>query len=579
MSPKAMDRTAVGHVLDQVASYLELRGENPFRVRAFRTAARTISGLSGELDAALADGSLAAMRGIGPGTLQLIDELVTTGRSSLLEELRESVAPGLLEMLEISGLGVAKVRVIHERLGIDTLADLEEAARDGRLAALPGFGKRSVDGILRGIAFLRQAAGYRLSHHAAQEAEGLRAALATLPGVVAAHVAGEVRRRMEVVQQLVVVLVAEGAPADILRALQELPGVDEFAGQDDRRVTLRFAGGSASQVVVTAPVNLGAVLVQTTGAEAHLAMLAARATARGFTLAGGALWKGSSFVPTPDEATLYRHLGLAWVPPELREGLDEFERCATATPGLVSRADLRGFLHCHTNYSDGSPSVRELAAAVQATGYEYVGITDHSRAAAYAGGLSVDDLHRQWAEIDAVNAELEGFRILKGIESDILVEGDLDYPDEVLAGFDFIVASIHSRFNLSESEMTARILRALDNPYLTILGHPTGRLLLSRDPYPLDLEAVFQRAAQNGVAIEINADPQRLDLDWRVLRRAREVGVMISIGSDAHTVAGIGNVEFGIGVARKGALTPDEILNTRSVEGFLAFARARRAPR
>lgn len=577
MSPKAMDRTAVGHVLDQVAAHLELSGENPFRVRAFRTAARTISGLPGDLEAALADGSLAATKGIGPGTLQLIEELVTTGRSSLLEALRESVAPGLVEMLEISGLGVAKVRVIHERLGIDTLADLEEAARDGRLAALPGFGQKSVDGILKGIAFLRRAAGYRLSHHAAQEAEGLRAALATLPGVVSAHVAGEVRRRTEVVQQLVVVLVAEGAPADILKALQELPGVDEFAGQDDRRVTLRFAGGSTSQVVVTAPVNLGAVLVQTTGAEAHLAGLTARASERGYALAGGALWQGSSFVPTPDEAALYQHLGLAWVPPELREGLDEFERCATATPPLVARADLRGFLHCHTNYSDGSPSVRELASAVRLAGYEYVGITDHSRAAAYAGGLSIDDLHRQWAEIDVVNAELEGFRILKGIESDILVDGNLDYPDEILAGFDFIVASIHSRFTLTEAEMTARILRALDNPYLTILGHPTGRLLLSRDPYPLDLDAVFQRAAQNGVAIEINADPQRLDLDWRVLRRARELGVMISIGSDAHTVAGIDNAEFGVGVARKGALTPADILNTRSVEEFLAFARARRA--
>jgi DNA polymerase (family X) len=212
---------------------------------------------------------------------------------------------------------------------------------------------------------------------------------------------------------------------------------------------------------------------------------------------------------------------------------------------------------------------------VRLAGYEYVGITDHSRAAAYAGGLSIDDLHRQWAEIDVVNAELEGFRILKGIESDILVDGSLDYPDEVLAGFDFIIASIHSRFTMTEAEMTARILRALDNPYLTILGHPTGRLLLSRDPYPLDLDAVLQRAAQNGVAIEINADPQRLDLDWRVLRRARELGVMISIGSDAHTVAGIDNVEFGVGVARKGALAPGDVLNTRSVEEFLAFARAR----
>lgn len=579
MKARALDRTAVAHVLEQIASYLDLQGENPFRVRAFRTAARTVAGLPGELSGVLADGSLAAMKGIGPGTLQIIEELVTAGRSSLLEELREKVAPGLVDMLEISGLGVAKVRAIHERLGIDSLPELEAAARDGRLAALPGFGRKTVDGILKGIALLRRSSGYRLAHHAAQEAEALRAALTELPGVLEVHIAGEVRRRSEIVQQQVIVLVVEGAPGEPLRALQQLPGVDEFAGQDDRRVTLRFAGGSASQVVVTAPVNLGAVLVQATGSEAHLERLTARAAERGYTLAGGALWRGSEFVATPSEEVLYRHLGLAWVPPELREGLDELERCAEATPRLVERADLRGFLHCHSSYSDGIPSVRELALAVREAGYAYVGITDHSRAAAYAGGLSIDDLRRQWAEIDALNAELGDIRILKGIESDILAEGSLDYPDEILAGFDFVIASIHSRFAMDEAEMTARILRALDNPFLTILGHPTGRLLLSREPYALDLEAVIARAAANGVCIEINADPQRLDLDWRMLRRAREAGVMISIGADAHTVGGIGNVEYGLGVARKGGLGPGDLLNCLAAGEFLAFAARRRPAR
>lgn len=573
----AMDRTAVAHVLEQIASHLELQGENPFRVRAFRTAARAVSGLAVEPAAALADGTLAATKGIGPGTLQVIEELSRTGRSALLEELSEAVEPGLLEMLEISGLGVGKVRAIHQALGIDSIPELEAAARDGRLAALPGFGQKTVDNILKGIGFLRQASGFRLSHHAAQEAAALREALAGLPGVLAAHIAGEVRRSCEVVEQLVVVLVAEGSPAELLRALQHLPGVTEFAGQDDRRVTLRFAGGSAAQVVVTSPVNLGAVLVQATGSSAHLAALESRAAGRGFALAGGALWRGSEFVATPDEATLYRHVGLAWVPPEMREGRDEFDRCLAATPRLVELADLRGFLHCHTHYSDGTPTVREMAEAARDAGYAYVGITDHSRAAAYAGGLSIEDLHRQWAEIDAVNAELSGVRVLKGIESDILVDGSLDYPEEVLAGFDFIIASIHSRFGLAEGEMTARVLRALDNPYLTILGHPTGRLLLSRDAYSLDLDAVFQRAAANRVAIEINADPHRLDLDWRVLRRARDLGVVISIGADAHNVAGIGNMAFGIGIARKAGLEPADILNTRPAGAFLEFAQARRA--
>ena len=578
MTTGALDRTAVAHVLEQIAAYLELQGENPFRVRALRGAARAVAGLSAGLAVAVADGSLAATKGIGPATLQIIAELVATGRSTLLEELHEAVAPGLVEMLGISGLGVTRIRTIHERLAIDSIPDLEEAARDGRLAGLPGFGQKTVDNILKGIAFLRRASGYRLCHHARQEAEAFREALSGLPGVLEAHVAGEVRRHLEVVQQLVVVLVAEGAPGEIFRALQQLPGIDEFAGQDERRVTLRFAGGSAAQVVVATPVTLGAVLVQATGSAEHLAALGAQASARGLTLAGGALWKGSDFVPTPDEATLYHRLGLAWVPPEMREGRDELVRCAEATPRLVALEDLRGFLHCHSHYSDGSPTIRELAEAVRAAGYQYVGLTDHSRAAAYAGGLSVEDLHRQWAEVDATNAAVTGVRVLKGIESDILADGSLDYPDDVLAGFDFVIASIHSRFTLTEAEMTARVLRALDHPSMTILGHPTGRLLLSRDPYPIDLEAVFHRAAANGVAIEINADPHRLDLDWRVLRRARDLGVTISIGADAHTVAGIGNNTFGVGIARKAGLAPEEILNTRSAEEFLAFARARRAP-
>jgi len=576
MTAPTLDRTAVAHVLDQIASYLELQGENPFRVRAFRTASRSVGGLGTDLATALADGSLAATKGIGPGTLQIIEELVRTGRSGLLEELHEAVEPGLVEMLEISGLGISKVRAIHQALGIDSIPDLEEAARDGRLARLPGFGQKTVDNILKGIAFLRRASGYRLYHHAAQEAEALRTALAALPGVISAHVAGEVRRHLEVVQQQVLVLVADGSPADLLRELQQLPGVDEFAGQDDRRVTLRFAGGSAVQVVVATPINLGAVMVQATGSAEHLAALAMRAAERGGSLAGGALWQGSEFVATPDEATLYHRLGLAWIPPEMREGRDELERCATATPRLVEAADLRGFLHCHSNYSDGTPTILELARAARDAGYQYLGLTDHSRAAAYAGGLSVEDLHRQWAEVDAANAVLGEFRILKGIESDILVDGSLDYPAEVLAGFDFIIASIHSRFGLSEADMTARVVRALDNPYMTILGHPTGRLLLSRDPYPIDLEAVFVRAAANGVAIEINADPHRLDLDWRVLRRARDLGVTISIGADAHNVAGISHNAFGVGIARKAGLGPDEVLNTRTVDQFLAFARARR---
>jgi DNA polymerase (family 10) len=571
------DRKAVARVLEQIAAFLELKGENQFRVRAFRSAARAVAGLPGGVDVALRDGSLASAKGIGPATLQIVQELADTGHASLLGELRAQVPVGLVEMLDISGLGVSKVRVIHETLGIDSIPELEAAARDGRLAALPRFGPKTAENVLRGIHFLRQTSGFRLSHHATEEAATLQAALGALPGVLHAHVAGDVRRRMEVVADQVIVLVADAPPNDIFGRIAQVPGVHEFAGQDERRVTLRFAGGSAVQVVVTTTVNAGAVLVQATGSEAHLRLLSEHAAARGFALHGAALWRGSSFVPTPDEATLYGALGLALVPPELREGGDELAAAATATlPRLVEEADIRGFLHCHTNYSDGSNTVAEIAAACRAAGYAYVGITDHSEAAAYAGGLDADDLRRQWDEIDAANERLAGIRVLKGIEADILQDGRVDFEERVLEQLDFVIASVHSRFGLDERAMTARMLAALDNPFVTIIGHPTGRLLLAREPYAVDLDAVIGKAADVGVAMEINADPRRLDLDWRVVQAARGRGGMFSIGADAHGLAGIRNMVSGVGVARKAWLEPDRLLNTRSVEEFLAFARRRR---
>ncbi|HET6778841.1 MAG TPA: DNA polymerase/3'-5' exonuclease PolX [Gemmatimonadales bacterium] len=572
-----IDKKAVAQVLEQIAAFLELKSENPFRIRAFRTAARAITAFSGDLRESVEDGSLASVKGVGPATLQIVTELVRTGRATMLEELRGKIPPGLVEMLELSGLGVAKIRQIHEVLGIDSLAELEAAAHDGRLAKLPRFGPRTSENILKSIAFLRQASAYRLSHHAVDEAAPLRAALERLPGVTSAITAGDVRRRCEVVRELVFVLIAESSPAELFRRLSQLPGVHEFAGQDERRLTLRFAGGASAQIVATTPVNAGAVLVQATGNEAHLHELAAWAGDRGFALSGAALWRGSQFVATPDEATFYQALGLSFIPPELREGRGEVAAAAQAgLPRLVEKSDLKGFLHCHTSYSDGHNTIEELALACKQAGYDYLGVTDHSQAASYAGGLQPEDVARQADEIDQVNSRLEGFRVLKGIEADILQDGSVDYDERVLERLDFVIASVHSRFNMGEKEMTARILAAMDNPYLTIIGHPTGRLLLSRDPYPVDLGAVIEKAAATGVALEINGDPHRLDLDWRFLRQARDSGVAISIGADAHGVSGLGFVDNAINMARKGWLAAGDILNTQSVGDFVAYARRRR---
>jgi DNA polymerase (family 10) len=572
-----MDKKAVAQVLDQIAAFLELKGENTFRVRAFRTAARTIANLPIELAEALTDGSLSNTKGIGPGTLAIVQELVTHGRATALEELREQVPAGLVEMLQISGLGVAKIRQIHDALDIDSLPELEAAARDGRLARLPRFGPKTAENILKGIAYLRKAGAHKLAHHAADEAEGLRATLEQIPGVLRAVIAGEVRRRLELVSEIAIVLVADAPPAEIFRTVGQLPGVNEIAGQDERRITLRVNGGTPAQVIVTTARNAGAVLVQATGSTEHLAQVADHARARGFGLDGAALWRGSEFVATADERSFYQALGLDEIPPELREGRGEVEAAAShALPALVEPSDLQGFLHCHSTYSDGSLTIEELAIACRDAGFSYVGLTDHSQTAAYAGGLSADDLQRQADEVDAVNARLQGIRVLKGVEADILASGELDFGEAVLARLDFVIGSVHTRFSLNRDEMTARILGAMDNPCLSIVGHPTGRLLLTRDPYPLDLMAIIEKAARLGIALEINADPHRLDLDWRYLREARTAGARVSIGADAHNRVGLRNVDYGVAMARKGWLTKQDVLNALSAEEFLRTVRARR---
>ncbi len=573
----SMDRKAVAHELDRIAAFLEIKRDNVFRVRAYRNAARIVNGLTKPLDLALEDGSLAATKGIGRATLESIRQIAASGRSSLLDQLRGEVPPGLVDMLAISGLGVAKIHQIYETLGIDTLPELEAAALDGRLAGLPRFGEKTASNIARSIGYLRQAHEFKLSHHAADEGQRLVAALARVPGVLSATLAGEIRRRCELVGDITILLVAEARPQEIFTHLDTLPGVHEFAGHDDRRATIHFAGGSSATIVVTPPANAGMVLVQTTGSRTHLAALETHAKDRGYSMEGAALWRGSTFVPTPTEDTVYQTLGLTPIPPELREGSGELAAARDGTvPVLVEQGDLRGVLHCHTPYSDGSHTIQELAAAAFERGYQYLGVTDHSPTAAYAGGLSADDLARQGDEVDRVNQAVTGIRVLKGVEADILADGTLDYDATTLARLDFVIASIHSRLDLAKEAMTERLLAAMDNPYVTIIGHPTGRMLLARRSYDVDLDTIFEKAAARGVALEINADPHRLDLDWRVVRRAREAGVVISIGADAHSAAGLDNVIYGIGIARKGWLSAVDVLNTRSTEAFLAFAHHRR---
>ena len=563
-----MDKKDVARTLEEIAGFLELKGDNPFRVRAYRTASRALATLPGDLGQALKSGELAEVKGLGPAMLDIVGDLLKTGHSRVLEDLRDEVPPGLVEMLQISGLGVAKVRQIHESLHIETLAELEEAARDGRLAKLPRFGKKTAENIVKGIGFLRQSTGFRLLHHARAEAAALAEVLRTLPGVRRVAVAGSVRRLKEIIRDLDFVVELEGPAGPLVERLGAAPGVREFVSRSERAVTLRFGSGTAADIYLAPADRFGHELIRATGNAGHLARLAARAQERNLDWEGG--------ITGRDESEVYRALGLPAIPAELREDQGEVEAAARGPlPTLVEGSDLQGFLHCHTNYSDGTSTVAEWADACQAAGYGYVGLTDHSKSAAYAGGLREEDIPRQHEEIAQANRRLGGFHVLKGVEADILQDGTLDYTPEVRSGFDFIIASVHSRFGMDQQQMTARVLRAMDDPHMAILGHPTGRLLLSRDPYPLDLDAIFAEAAARGIAIEINADPQRLDLDWQSVRRAVAAGVTISLGADAHGVSAIGNMELGVGVARKAWLTREQVLNARPVEEFLAFARRR----
>jgi DNA polymerase (family 10) len=495
----------------------------------------------------------------------------------VLERLRTEVPPGLVEMMRISGLGVAKVRAIHEQLGIATIAELEVAAKDGRLAGIPRFGGKTAAKILRGIEFLRRSGEFHLLHHALRQGEAFRRAVLGVPGVAAAEITGSVRRRCELVRDVDLAVTAAIAPGEVSARVAALAGVRDVVGEGDTTFAVHFEDGMAAKLYVGQASHFGHLLVRTTGNRVHLDSLVRIAAARGLALDERGLSRDGTLLPCPDEAALYGALGLPVVPPEMREGMGEVERAAAgALPRLVERDDLQGFVHCHTVYSDGANTVAELADACRAAGYRYVGITDHSEAAAFAGGLAEEAFLRQHAEIDAFNARSADVRVLKGIEADILADGSLDYSPAFLDRFDFVIASVHTRLDMDERTMTARVLKALDDPHTAIVGHPTGRLLLQRDPFPLDLGAVIAKAAARGIAVEINADPHRLDLDWRHCTAAKAAGVSIPIGADAHSVAGIANVDLGIGMARKAGLTKDDVLNTRDVEGFLAHARARR---
>jgi DNA polymerase (family 10) len=572
-----VDPRSAAHVLSTIAAYLELHGENRFKAKAYDTAAKALRGFpADDLATALENGELAGVRGLGPATLAVVRDLVEHGQSRYLEQLRQTTPEGLLGMLDVPGLTPAKIFAIHDALGIETIDELEEAARDGRLAKLPRYGKKTADRILAGIAMHRSRGAQRLYYQARAEGERLRAMIAAHPDVVHASLAGPLRRHCETVGNLDVVASCRRAPAEVAASFTLIGGVKEVRGGGSS-VEIVFVDGITLRLHCALERDYGLAILAATGVSEHVAAVAALLIDRGYALGASGLEKDGEAVPTPDEAMVYALAGLQFVDPALRENRGEVEAAGFQTlPRLIRDDDLQGVLHCHTVYSDGRATVAAMAEGAAARGWKYIGISDHSQAAFYAGGMTEAQLETQIEEIDDYNAANPAARVLKGIEADILADGRLDYSPELLDRLDYVIGSIHARFSMDGPAMTKRVLRALDEPHLTILAHPTGRLLLSREPYALDVEAMLEKAAERRIAVELNADPHRLDLDWRYLLRARELGVTVAIGPDAHSVNQLDYVFGGVGMARKGWLEPANVLNTRDAESVIAFSHARR---
>ncbi|HUQ99574.1 MAG TPA: DNA polymerase/3'-5' exonuclease PolX [Gemmatimonadaceae bacterium] len=574
-----MDSRTAAHVLTQIGALLEAKGEHKFKARAYVGAARALVSVdTDDLGPLVDSGELAATPGIGPATLGVIKELVETGESSYLNRLREGMPEGFLELMRVPGLGLPKIQVIHQALGVQTVEDLERVAQSGELAALPRFGQKTADRILRGIETMRRHSHLERFPRAVLEAHVLLASVEKHPGISRADVAGSIRRHNEVVADIDIAAECTEDPQKVAESFARAPGVRKATpGEEPGTVNILFIDGTHVDMHCVAKGEYGVGLWRATGSIAHVEEMTVLAQKKGFQIEGNRLLKNGKRVAAADEGAFFAALGLPTIPPEMREGMGEIEAAARGElPNLVVYDDLRGALHCHSDYSDGASTIPQMAAAAKERGWSYVGITDHSESAFYAGGLKRDKVLRQHEEIDRLNSDMKDFRILKGIEADILADGRVDYDSEVLDSFDYVVGSIHSRFSMDGDAMTRRVLTALDDPHLTILAHPTGRLLLTREPYAIDIQAVLEKAVAVGVAVELNADPHRLDLDWRYCRQAKELGVTIEIGPDAHSAGSLDNVHFGIGMARKAWLEAGEILNTRSAEDVIAFARKRR---
>ncbi|WP_447599406.1 helix-hairpin-helix domain-containing protein [Nitrospira sp. Nam80] len=554
-----MEKREIARILKEVAFFLLLKGESPHKARAYRHAATALLTSPDTAADLVRSGRLMQVKGIGPATASIITELVETGVSAYHHEIRGTYPSSLAELRDIPGLRVKQIKRLFDRAGIRSIADLQAACRKNDVSAVPGVGLKLQAKFVAALGEYQRGRGYVLFADAMEEAVELTKAFEALDRVTDVSCAGAMRRKMEVINEFVFVVRCDHArPLSYMaEALIGMPNITDVASRSDT-VSALSPRGMPLSIVVAGPKDYGFALLQATGNEEHLRDLRRRFAKRGLRD-----WKGvKTRMAGLSEADIYHAAGLPFIPPELREGLDESAWAMTHRAPLLDASHIRGFFHTHTNYSDGAGTVEDMVLATRNAGYSYLGISDHSQSAFYANGLKEPRIRMQWAEIEQVQKKYPDCRIFRGIEADILPDGSMDYPDSLLAEFDFVIASVHSRFNLSEEDQTRRICRALANPYVTMLGHPTGRLLLSRSGYRVDLSRVIAAAAAHRKIIEINGSRQRLDLDWRWVRAARAEGVTFCVNPDAHAIEEVANVMLGVNVARKAGLAAGDVVNT-----------------
>jgi len=564
----------IAAVFEEIADLLEIQGANPFRIRAYRNAARIMTELSQDARTLLEKGDdLTRLPGIGDDLAAKIAEIVTTGSCGLLLRLHKELPPAVTELLHIPGLGPKRVKTLYHDLDVQTVEQLYRAARDGRIRALPGFGEKTELNILQAVeAHFSKARRFKLAT-AAQYAESLTAFLQKIPGVIQVTVAGSFRRMRETVGDLDILVTAAGA-SQVMQRFTAYDEVAEVLSAGGTRASVVLKCGLQVDLRLVAEESYGAALHYFTGSKAHNIAIRRIAQKLGLKVNEYGVFRNDARIAGATEESVYRAVGLPYIEPELREERGEIEAArAGRLPQLVELADLKGDLHAHTRATDGHNSLREMARAAQEMGFEYLAITEHSRRLTVAHGLDPRALLRQCDEIDALNAELAGITLLKGIEVDILEDGSLDLPDDVLGRLDIVVGAVHSKFELSRARQTERILRAMEHPHFTLLAHPTGRLIEQRAPYDVDMLRIIRKAKKRGCFLELNAHPERLDLLDTYCQMAKDEGVLISIDSDAHSTFDFANLRYGIGQARRGWLEKRDVLNTRPLPELLSLIR------